>query len=310
MTNHKYVCPHCSQHLEIHDDLLGQTLECPSCKGQFTIPKPTSIPVAARQGVSQAAESRFESEPGSFSSRLLEFQGASNYMLVRKTLRSSGIGSIVFGLIAMYMGFGGMMSNPLNAILGMIGLFLVGEGIWIIVSPTPAGLIVDGISLCALGVWNILITVMTRMAGDESNLFAILGLWQIVWGTQSFVRYKRFSTMPATRPSAEVMNKIDGIVTSIAQANTKEAQDIVEIQTKSLAGKEIWKGQLLDGAAIFVEGSGPNAVFVGKKDVEIVAKGKVLTGKTLKVKCRIGNVNFDGTIAPLHWDRVKAWMEG
>ena len=46
MSDPKYECPHCSQHLEVPDDLLGQTLECPSCKGQFSIPKPT--PVAAQ----------------------------------------------------------------------------------------------------------------------------------------------------------------------------------------------------------------------------------------------------------------------
>ncbi len=49
MSESEYECPHCSQHLEVPDDLLGQTLECPSCKGQFSIPK--SAPAVAAVAV-------------------------------------------------------------------------------------------------------------------------------------------------------------------------------------------------------------------------------------------------------------------
>jgi uncharacterized RDD family membrane protein YckC len=47
MADHKYECPHCAQHLKIPDNLFGKTLECPSCKRQFNIPKPTPVTVRA-----------------------------------------------------------------------------------------------------------------------------------------------------------------------------------------------------------------------------------------------------------------------
>lgn len=50
MTDTKFQCPHCNQHLEIPDELLGQTVECPTCKGQMTLPAPAfpAAPEAAR----------------------------------------------------------------------------------------------------------------------------------------------------------------------------------------------------------------------------------------------------------------------
>jgi hypothetical protein len=308
MHEYKLECPHCAQPLEIPSDLLGQTLDCPSCGGQFSVPKPTPVAVRAVKTESDQNAQSSVADTSSLTSCFLELQSASNFRLVRQTLRTAGIGSIVFGLLAMFVGFGNMMDNPLNAILGMIGLFLVGEGIWIIVSPSPKGLVVDGIFLCALGAWNIFITAMNSMGGDEGyRFFGILGLWQVVWGTQSFVRYRRFSTVPTTKPADALLVEIDNVVNDIALANVKNQPDMVEIQTKSLAGKEVWKGRFVAGGVIFVEGSGPNAVFANKADVEIVKKGKVLFGKTQKIKCKLGSVRFDGTIAPLYMERLDAW---
>ncbi len=39
MSETTFACPHCKQSLEASDDLLGQTVQCPSCKQNFTVPK-------------------------------------------------------------------------------------------------------------------------------------------------------------------------------------------------------------------------------------------------------------------------------
>ena len=117
---------------------------------------------------------------------------ASNYELLSKALRPAGIGSVVFGLIAMAMGFAEMDMSPVNAVLGVIGIFLVVEGIWILVSPSPAGLIVDGIALLMVGLWNISVTIS---GGGDNSVFFLLGVWQIVMGCKSFRRYGHFSRL-------------------------------------------------------------------------------------------------------------------
>jgi len=139
-----------------------------------------------------------------------------------------------------------MEENPINAVLGLIGLFLLVEGIWIVSAPTSTGMIVDGIALLILGAWNIFITIANSAAGSGGgpHFFAILGVWQIIWGFQSFGRYKRFSVMPMKKPSEEILRQIDGLVKTITKAKVKEQPDLVEFQTKTFTARQAWKGKL------------------------------------------------------------------
>jgi uncharacterized protein (DUF983 family)/DNA-directed RNA polymerase subunit RPC12/RpoP len=40
MSDLKFNCPHCQQSLEAPEELLGQTINCPSCNGRIQLPSP------------------------------------------------------------------------------------------------------------------------------------------------------------------------------------------------------------------------------------------------------------------------------
>jgi len=42
MADFKFTCPHCEQHLEASEEILGATIQCPSCKKDLTLAKPVS----------------------------------------------------------------------------------------------------------------------------------------------------------------------------------------------------------------------------------------------------------------------------
>jgi len=44
VSDFKFNCPHCEQPLEAPEDMLGQTIECPSCNGSLELPKPDPQP--------------------------------------------------------------------------------------------------------------------------------------------------------------------------------------------------------------------------------------------------------------------------
>jgi len=47
MADITFECPHCQQHIEADDSICGQTVECPSCKGEIVVPeKPKPRPAA------------------------------------------------------------------------------------------------------------------------------------------------------------------------------------------------------------------------------------------------------------------------
>jgi hypothetical protein len=70
------------------------------------------------------------------------------------------------------------------------------------------GLVVDGIALIILGVWNILVTISNISAGAESmSGFFVLGIWQIIRGIQSIKRYKHYSYPSGVTISQESMDR-------------------------------------------------------------------------------------------------------
>jgi hypothetical protein len=44
MPDFKFNCPHCQQSLEAPEDMLGETIECPSCTGAIQLPEPQTSP--------------------------------------------------------------------------------------------------------------------------------------------------------------------------------------------------------------------------------------------------------------------------
>jgi hypothetical protein len=311
VSEYKFSCPRCQQSLKAPQVIMGRVIDCPTCKGRIQLPSPKAS--NAQKSLPPPLPTRPSSAEATFPavSNFAELQRVSNYRLVRKTLKPAGIGSIVFGLIAIAMGFGGMEENPANAILGLIGLFLLVEGIWIVSAPTPIGMIVDGIALLILGSWNIFTTITNSAAGGGNVLhfFAILGVWQIIWGFQSFGRYRRFSAMPMVKPSDETLRQIDDLVNAITKAKAKEQPDLVEFQTTTFTA-QTWKGRLSNDSAVFVEGSGQDIVFARRGDVEFVKQGKALIGKTLKATFKLRDRQLTGTIAPEFIDRFEAWKAG
>ena len=44
MSDFTFNCPHCEQPFEAPEEMLGQTIECPSCNGVLELPKPDPGP--------------------------------------------------------------------------------------------------------------------------------------------------------------------------------------------------------------------------------------------------------------------------
>lgn len=70
MRDFKFSCPTCGQSLEGSDELLGLTVECPSCNGKITLPKPVSAvpqhqtqPIPSTSDLLQTAVTWYKTRP-------------------------------------------------------------------------------------------------------------------------------------------------------------------------------------------------------------------------------------------------------
>lgn len=62
MSDLKVACPHCGQHLEVPEDMLGTLIDCPSCHASMQLP--TATEVAAQQVPAPAAQPPAGEGPG------------------------------------------------------------------------------------------------------------------------------------------------------------------------------------------------------------------------------------------------------
>jgi Zn-dependent protease with chaperone function len=96
----KMKCPHCNQPLESQEDLTGQTVQCPSCNRDFTVPRPPSIPVSRGQNPVNLTALRDPKEGTAFG-WLVFFSIILWILLALWIVSSFGLVLIIIGLIAL-----------------------------------------------------------------------------------------------------------------------------------------------------------------------------------------------------------------
>ena len=238
--------------------------------------------------------------------RLAEVQQAANFRMVRRLLRWGGVGSVVFGVVAVVVGAQYVQENEINAILILIGVGLFVEGIWILVAPSPTGMIIDGVALIVLGLWNISVTVQDISAGAGGpRAFLILGVWQIIWGIQSFGRYRRFAHVSMAKPAENTLRWVEETAKALAGAGS-EAPDVVEFQEKQAKKKAAkWKGKLLPDMAFF---AGPEEeIAVGDRaNSELTPLGGP-TGGEMDAQLRVGTKTLSGKVSQATVDKFQRW---
>ena len=239
--------------------------------------------------------------------RSRRLQQVADYRTVRKTLRTSGIGSIVFGALALVAG----VAPPLDPILTGLGLVLLGTGLWNTLAPRPTGILVDGITLVLVGLYNIGGAALSAGHGAAgSSLWVKLGIFQLIWGVQAFVRFRRFRDAFQAPPSDVEFTQLDGEVSALWKANPKQATDVIEFTTAGLMHAAKWKARLDDGFALLATANGSEVRVVMKEAFEIEDRGKGLIGSSHTLAVTIAGKRRSGAIGLASLERYQQWKTG
>lgn len=236
-------------------------------------------------------------------------QKVTDYETMRKQLRIIAIACMAFGLIAVATGLLFLGQNLLNGLLIPFGLFLIVDGIWLIFSPKATGFILAGIALLTGGILNILVAILNAESGDIVDVFAGLGILQIILGIQNIARYKRFSNVLEVRMEKNLKKQIDGMLKEIRNADPKKNNDIISFSSSSYNQPVIWKARLSPGCGIFTTIGAEEVLFAPPEKVKIVEKGKALIGKSQKIEVEIVGQKIKATIDPHQLERFLTWKE-
>lgn len=239
--------------------------------------------------------------------RFTRLQEVADYRTVRKTLRGGAIGSIIFGALAVFAG----LLAPIDPVLTAVGAVLVGTGLWNAFSPRPTGIIVDGVSLWVVGLYNIGSVVMSASQGDTSGagLWVKLGVFQLIWGGQSFVRFVRFRNAFKSPATGAELLELDEMATGVWKAKVKDTQDTIEFVTTGF-GPVKWKARLDPDCALLVTGRGAEVRLVRREALDVEDTGKAMFSRTRKVKVQAGPHTWKGTMSPESLRRFQQWKTG
>ncbi len=239
--------------------------------------------------------------------KIEELQKVADYLTVKKKLRWGAIGSIIFGALIL-LGFVSYPSADLvNLIFLAVGLFIFIEGIWLLVDPKPTGLIIEGIILLALGIWNIVWTVVEINQTGTSVRINLVPIFQVAWGIGMIAQYPRFKNASAAGASEKLIAELKRIVKEVLKSNPRTAHNIIEFKSKTFLRMLKWKGRLSEPFAIFAEKKGYDVLFLRKQEINFEPKKKVRPGKSVEVRTHLGPRKLDAKIAAEHFERFEAW---
>lgn len=241
-----------------------------------------------------------------FIASMEDMQKTADYRLYTNRIKKEAIGSIIFGIIA--VGTGIFFFNIFNLILMSIGLFLLTCGIWAITNPSPTSLILNGIALIIVGLWNILIPVLEMVFGNFGGVvWLAVGIWQVVMGIQSFKESKKFTRFGSWKPEGHILKEVEDIFNKIKKANPKKEDNIIEFRLTSLKENATVKGEFMGDKVVLVKLPQQTIYFLNNRELEIEIKGKVLMGKQLKMEAKIKDESNSGLIFPESYQRYEKW---
>jgi len=112
----------------------------------------------------------------------------SRYIEMLKRIRDRAVSAIIFGIVIAIMGIFLKYAVPLRIFLVLVGAFLIGEAIWMVMSPKANKILLNGIGIIIAGLWNISIPVMSLIHGKVgiSLIWGLIGIILVIWGSMGF----------------------------------------------------------------------------------------------------------------------------
>jgi hypothetical protein len=203
---------------------------------------------------------------------LQALQCAADQHSVRKGARLGGTMSIVIGILNTLIGYLGMQYNPLNAILFLIGIFMILEGLYALIKPSPRLFLLDAGVLVAVGVWNI----ATSALNSTHAHWTTIGVFQLLWAYTSYKRYQRFSHVLSLNVPAEDLARVEAIAKAIQKGKIKDDSRLITFvgASDALGGglsrrNETWRGRMENDVIVLLNTSTKELLFVRKADFDI-----------------------------------------
>jgi len=226
-----------------------------------------------------------------------------DYRAARRTLGLSGTWSVLFGVISI---IAGCLWLPVDWVLTVLGVALMGTGGWNFLAPRPTSIVLDAVILLLVGAYNLIGAVLAVMDGlPPSAGRAFLGALQVVWGVQRLGNLRQFAGAFLERPTDAEIGEIEDSVSVIRKSAAKGSTDIIEF-TAGVA-RRAWKARLGAEHAVFVAVATSEFLVGTRGTVALAPRANEQPGGALHGDLSVGTTRLRITIGPESLRLFEQW---
>lgn len=222
------------------------------------------------------------------SAPLDRMQMIADYRAACKFLVQSGKQGIMFGCVSLFIGISVFNNQLFDYLYLGVGTVYLLIGLHNRYYPSAFGIILDGIMLILLGVWNLSLQAVAVWVQQQPSIFSgVFGAMMIFIGLIRFRRYPRVKAAFDDPPSEDQIAWFDDVVKEVRDATPDAAADVFEFRAGLL-----WKGKRFGDMVIFVDKMDFETLIVDRRDIDFDDKGKTLFGAKRRGSLRIGKRKF------------------
>jgi hypothetical protein len=172
--------------------------------------------------------------------RLKRLGTAAAFCLFDKKLRSSGNGSVVWGLINLAIGSVAIAAhNNWGAVSLILGLALVVAGVYERTERDPKVIIVSASTLALLALWDFTLVGLAAVGKAELALGGRTLYWGLAQAWGALATWKTYSTYKALRDGTDplVVEQVRGYIDALDKARPDQSLDLIEFDVNAGFGQ-------------------------------------------------------------------------
>jgi hypothetical protein len=161
---------------------------------------------------------------------------AAAFCMFDRKLRSSGNGSIIWGLLSLAIGgFAVAAHNNWGIVSVILGLALIVEGVYERSVRDPKVIIVSAATLGTLALWHFALIGLAAMGKAELALGGRTLFWAIAQAGGAFATWKTYSTYKELRDGTDplVVEQVRGNIEELNKAKPDQSLDVVEFDVNA-----------------------------------------------------------------------------
>ena len=207
----------------------------------------------------------------------------------------------VAGLVVTACGLGARIV-PMTA----IGVVLVSAGAWNLLRTSVSGLLVDGCALILCGVFLATAWRWMEPARPSQAVNSIVaGVLQVVWAVRRLALYR--TARRAVR-DPQAIARLEAIVRDLSRRDVRTDETVVQFRTGRFRHHRNRLGLYAEGVVGILEHT---AIRLDtRSDVWIEASGTTATGRSIKVKVQMSDLELPAEMSVEHFQRFERWKLG